>query len=217
MSDTKQSRVPPRVRNALESLRSRVIDVDASANAAAESLDRIPYLPRLPRHPQPDAKPEWTEAQRRDLGRMQSMVYAAADAAQELLAEYNEILVAIGVEPDPGDENGADDDGEPAHGEPADDEPVAARGGADAAGNPGEPDPRPSLGRVVVDFHPLPPEENADGVVTKVVEDVATRPFHRTPAEHEAALLTGAKPGGEVRPSSPASTVHPLDPTTHRS
>lgn len=58
----------------LETIRSLLTDVDALASAAAESLDRLPHLPR--------SAPEEV---RLSYGRLQSLVAATADACEKTL------------------------------------------------------------------------------------------------------------------------------------
>lgn len=90
MSDSSDDRVEE-LRESLESLRSRIIDLEAMAHAAADVIERVPYLPRQPRTPQA-AKPSWTEQDARNLGRMQSLVFATASAAEIVLREVTTLL-----------------------------------------------------------------------------------------------------------------------------
>jgi hypothetical protein len=103
------------MREGLENLRSRLIDLEAAAHAAAETTDQIPFLPRLPRHARGETKPSWTEEDRRNLGRMQSYVINTANAAETALAEVtvliNDLDQSGTTDDDDGGNDGSDTDG----------------------------------------------------------------------------------------------------------
>lgn len=76
----------------LEALHHRLVDLEAMANAAANTIEQLPYLPQ---RANVDGKPEPVIEQRRPLGRMQSLVLSTADAARVALDEIEAILGRI--------------------------------------------------------------------------------------------------------------------------
>ncbi|MCG8418215.1 MAG: hypothetical protein MJE77_09770 [Proteobacteria bacterium] len=76
----------------LEKLRNRLIALEAMAHAASDTVELLPYLTRLSRHPQLESRPAWTETQCRNIGRLQSLVVATASSAYEVLHEIDSLL-----------------------------------------------------------------------------------------------------------------------------
>lgn len=148
------------MREGLENLRSRLIDLEATAHAAAETTDQIPFLPRLPRHARGETKPAWTEEDRRNLGRMQSHVINTANAAESALAEVTVLINDL-------DRSGKDDDGG---------NDGAGTDGANGTGNAG--------GGRKTGAHAH--EAGASNGVPEVVEPEVTKPY-RIPTTHAVA------------------------------
>ena len=116
-----------RLRTSLENVRSFLVDLEALAHAARETLDRLPYMPR----------PSGSEGQelevRLNYGRLQTLVAATATSAKEVLLACDQMLAESDEPPeDDGEGDGGpeeppdDDDGDPAepsgssgNGEPA--------------------------------------------------------------------------------------------------
>jgi hypothetical protein len=70
-----------RLRTSLENLQSVLVDLEALAHAARETLDRLPYMP-LP----PNPRSEGQELESRlNYGRLQALVTATASSAKEVL------------------------------------------------------------------------------------------------------------------------------------
>jgi hypothetical protein len=104
-----------RLRTSLENLRSVLVDLEALAHAARETLDRLPFMP-LP----PDPTSEGPELESRlNYGRLQALVTATASSAKEVLLVCSE-MVESSYEPAV---NGDDEDDE--------------GGGSGGAGTPG--------------------------------------------------------------------------------
>jgi hypothetical protein len=126
------------LRESLEGLRSKIVDLEATAHAAAEAMNQLPYLPQRSR-PQ-ESKQTWTEEGTRNLGRMQSLVYATASAAESLLDEIKELIAD--AYSDPGPDRGPSDSGGPSGG------PSGAPGGNGARNSPkddrGQPPSKPA-------------------------------------------------------------------------
>lgn len=78
------------IKQALEALRSQMIDLEASAHAAEDLLQYLPYMP----HPaQGSGAVDDAAAEARiNVGRLQSMVVATAEGARELLQEIESII-----------------------------------------------------------------------------------------------------------------------------
>jgi hypothetical protein len=104
-----------RLRTSLENLRSVLVDLEALAHAARETLDRLPFMP-LP----PDPTSEGPELEGRlNYGRLQALVTATASSAKEVLLVCSEMVESSYEPPGIGDD---DDDG---------------GGGSGGAGTPG--------------------------------------------------------------------------------
>ena len=97
-----------RLRTCLEDLQIHITDLEALAHAAAQTLEKLPYVPRLPRSP-------WTDEQRISLGRTQALVSATAESAARLLREVASIMEGFDVLDDPGSDGSAAPD---SHGGP---------------------------------------------------------------------------------------------------
>jgi hypothetical protein len=151
------------LRKSLESLRAHIMDLDAMAHAAADTLDHIPFLPR-PSRTQSRARPAWTDEERRNFGRMQSLVLATASAAESALGEINELIEETYSDRGP---RGGGVSGAPGGHGSAPSEPDASNGGQGAPSRTGAPtgaqdqprDPgfRSLPGGVVLDMRPIPP------------------------------------------------------------
>jgi hypothetical protein len=88
----------------LENLRSFLVDLEALAHAAWETLDRLPYLPTPP-----SSRSEGQELESRlNYGRLQALVTATASSAKEVLLACSE-MVENAYEPPDTDEE--DDEG----------------------------------------------------------------------------------------------------------
>ena len=94
-----------RLRTSLENLRSVLVDLEALAHAARETLDRLPFMP-LP----PDPTSEGPELESRlNYGRLQALVTATASSAKEVLLVCSE-MVESSYDP-PADGEDEDDEG----------------------------------------------------------------------------------------------------------
>ncbi len=112
-----------RLRTSLENLRSVLVDLEALAHAARETLDRLPFMP-LP----PDPTSEGPELESRlNYGRLQALVTATASSAKEVLLVCSEMVESSYEPPVIGDDD--DDEG-------------SGSGGAGTSGSSrnGEPD-----------------------------------------------------------------------------
>jgi hypothetical protein len=93
-----------RLRTSLENLRSFLVDLEALAHAAWETLDRLPYLPTPP-----SSRSEGQELESRlNYGRLQALVTATATSAKEVLLACGEMVESSYEPPD----NGEDEDDE---------------------------------------------------------------------------------------------------------
>ena len=139
-----------RLRTSLENVRSYLVDLEALAHAARDTLDRLPYMPR----PSGSEHPE-LEA-RLNYGRLQTLVSATAASAKEVLLECDQMLKESEEPPDddggpeePPDDNG-DDDGGP------EEPPVSSgNGGFDASGSGYLPQAQAEHGIVEVGFEDI--------------------------------------------------------------
>jgi hypothetical protein len=94
-----------RLRTSLENLRSVLVDLEALAHAARETLDRLPFMP-LP----PDPTSEGPELESRlNYGRLQALVTATASSAKEVLLVCSEMVESSYEPPVNGDDE--DDEG----------------------------------------------------------------------------------------------------------
>jgi hypothetical protein len=85
-----------RLRTSLENLRSVLVDLEALAHAARETLDRLPFMP-LP----PDPTSEGPELESRlNYGRLQALVTATASSAKEVLLVCSEMVESSYEPPD---------------------------------------------------------------------------------------------------------------------
>jgi hypothetical protein len=91
-----------RLRTSLENVRSFLVDLEALAHAARETLDRLPYLPRA-------SGSEGQELEvRLNYGRLQTLVSATAASAKEVLLACDQML---GESDEPPDDDGEGDGG----------------------------------------------------------------------------------------------------------
>jgi hypothetical protein len=89
----------------LENLRSVLVDLEALAHAARETLDRLPFMP-LP----PDPTSEGPELESRlNYGRLQALVTATASSAKEVLLVCSEMVESSYEDPVATDDD--DDEG----------------------------------------------------------------------------------------------------------
>jgi hypothetical protein len=100
-----------RLRTHLENVRSYLVDLEALAHAARETLDRLPYLPRPS-----DSEGKELEV-RLNYGRLQTLVSATATSARDVLIACDEMLAESGEPPE-----GSDGGGKGGPEEPPDDE-----------------------------------------------------------------------------------------------
>jgi hypothetical protein len=110
-----ESNTAIRLRTSLENVRSFLVDLEALAHAARETLDRLPYMPR----------PSGSEGQelevRLNYGRLQTLVAATATSAKEVLLACDQMLAESDEPPDDDDEgDGGPDEpsGSSGNGEP---------------------------------------------------------------------------------------------------
>jgi hypothetical protein len=99
-----ESNTAIRLRTHLENLRSYLVDLEALAHAARETLDQLPYMPRSSG---PDAP---ALEVRLNYGRLQAMVTATATSARDVLVACDEMLEDPG---EPPEDDGDDGDSGP--------------------------------------------------------------------------------------------------------
>jgi hypothetical protein len=114
-----------RLRTSLENLRSFLVDLEALAHAAWETLDRLPFLP-TPLSP----RSEGQELESRlNYGRLQALVTATATSAKEVLLVCSEMVESSYEPPDTDEEDegsgsgGSGTPGGSSNGEPDTSEP----------------------------------------------------------------------------------------------
>jgi hypothetical protein len=104
-----------RLRTHLENVRSYLVDLEAMAHAARETLDRLPYMPRA-------SGSEGRELEvRLNYGRLQTLVSATATSARDVLLACDQMLEESGEPQNGGDgggpeeppDDGGEDDGGP--------------------------------------------------------------------------------------------------------
>jgi hypothetical protein len=93
-----ESNTAIRLRTHLENLRSYLVDLEALAHAARETLDQLPYMPRSSGPDAPDLEV------RLNYGRLQAMVTATATSAKDVLIACDEMLDDPGEPPDDEDD-----------------------------------------------------------------------------------------------------------------
>jgi hypothetical protein len=108
-----ESNTAIRLRTSLENVRSFLVDLEALAHAARETLDRLPYMPR----------PSGSEGQelevRLNYGRLQTLVAATATSAKEVLLACDQMLAESDEPPDDDGDGGPDEPpGSSGNGEP---------------------------------------------------------------------------------------------------
>jgi hypothetical protein len=141
-----------RLRTSLENVRSSLVDLEALAHAARETLDRLPYMPRPP-----DSEGQELEV-RLNYGRLQTLVVATATSARDVLLACDQMLGDSGEPPEGGGEGGPE--------EPPDDEGEDEGGPEEppvSSGN-GEPDV-PGSGH-------LPQAQAHHGVIEVSLDDI---------------------------------------------
>jgi hypothetical protein len=139
----------------LENVRSYLVDLEALAHAARETLDRLPYMPR----------PSGSEGQelevRLNYGRLQTLVSATATSARDVLLACDQMLEESEEPPDNGGGNGGPE-------EPPDDD-----GEDDDDGGPEEPPVSSGNGEPhVADSGNLPQAQAQQGVVEVSLDDI---------------------------------------------
>jgi hypothetical protein len=141
-----------RLRTSLENVRSFLVDLEALAHAARETLDRLPYMPR----------PSGSEGQelevRLNYGRLQTLVAATATSARDVLLACDQMLEESGEPPD-GNDGGDGGPEEP----PVDDEDG---GPAEPSGSSGNGEPK------VTGSGDLPQAQAQHGVVEVSLNDI---------------------------------------------
>jgi hypothetical protein len=104
-----------RLRTHLENVRSYLVDLEAMAHAARETLDRLPYMPRA-------SGSEGRELEvRLNYGRLQTLVSATATSARDVLIACDQMLEESGQPPEGGGEGGKGGPEEPPDDEGEDD------------------------------------------------------------------------------------------------
>jgi hypothetical protein len=161
-----------RLRTSLENVRSYLVDLEALAHAARETLDRLPYMPR----------PSGSEGQelevRLNYGRLQTLVSATATSAKEVLLACDQMLEESDEPPD--DDGGGDGGPE----EPPDDD------GDDDDDGPEEPPNDDGDGEPnVAGSGALPQAQTQHGVVEVSFDDIDDG------AGEPPALIGGGAPG----------------------
>jgi hypothetical protein len=163
-----------RLRTSLENVRSYLVDLEALAHAARETLDRLPYLPR----------PSGSEGQelevRLNYGRLQTLVSATAASARDVLVACDEMLTESDEPPEGGGEGGPE--------EPPDDE------GEDEGGPEEPPVSSGNEGPNVSGCGDLPQAQAQHGVVEVSFDDIDDR------AGELPALIGGGAPGAPRGP-----------------
>jgi hypothetical protein len=144
-----------RLRTYLENVRSYLVDLEAMAHAARETLDRLPYIPRA-------SGSEGRELEvRLNYGRLQTLVSATATSARDVLLACDEMLAESGEPPEGGGDGGKGGPEEPPDDEGEDDggpeEPPVSSGN-------GEPNVAGSGG--------LPQAQAQHGVVEASLDDI---------------------------------------------
>jgi hypothetical protein len=159
-----------RLRTSLENVRSYLVDLEALAHAARETLDRLPYLPR----------PSGSEGQelevRLNYGRLQALVAATASSANEVLLACDRMLEASDEPPDDDGDGGGldeppDDDGDGGGG--LDEPPVSSGNGEPNVSGSGD----------------LPQAQAQHSVVEVSLDDINDR------AGERPGLIGGGAPG----------------------
>jgi hypothetical protein len=115
-----------RLRTSLENLRSFLVDLEALAHAAWETLDRLPYLPTPP-----SSRSEGQELESRlNYGRLQALVTATASSAKDVLLACSEMVENSYESPDARDEEDDEGSGSGGAGTPG----SSRNGGPDVSG-----------------------------------------------------------------------------------
>jgi hypothetical protein len=161
-----------RLRTHLENVRSYLVDLEAMAHAARETLDRLPYMPRPS-----DSEGRELEV-RLNYGRLQTLVSATATSARDVLLACDEMLAESGEPPEGGGEGGKGGPEEPPDADGEDDggpeEPPVSSGN-------GEPHV-PGSGN-------LPQAQAEEGIVEVSLDDIDDG------AGEPPALIDGGAPG----------------------
>jgi hypothetical protein len=120
-----------RLRTSLENLRSFLVDLEALAHAAWETLDRLPYLPTPP-----SSRSEGQELESRlNYGRLQALVTATASSAKEVLLACSEMVESSYEPPDNGEDEDDEGSGSGGAGTPG----TSRNGGPDVSGPGNDP------------------------------------------------------------------------------
>jgi hypothetical protein len=178
-----------RLRTHLENVRSYLVDLEAMAHAARETLDRLPYMPRPP-----DSEGQELEV-RLNYGRLQTLVVATATSARDVLLACDQMLGESGEPPEGGGEGGPE--------EPPDDE-------GEDDGGPEEPPSSSSNGEPHVGGSGNLGEP--PGVIGRGAPGAPRVP--RTPQSRGGIMLDAAAGPPELVPVVVAGSVHgPLQPS----
>jgi hypothetical protein len=141
-----------RLRTHLENVRSYLVDLEAMAHAARETLDRLPYMPRA-------AGSEGRELEvRLNYGRLQTLVSATATSARDVLLACDEMLAESGEPPEGGAEGGPE--------EPPEDEGTDGGGPEEPPASSGNGEPH------VAGSGNLPQAQAQEGVVEVSLDDI---------------------------------------------
>jgi hypothetical protein len=158
-----------RLRTSLENVRSYLVDLEALAHAARDTLDRLPYLPRSSGSEGPELEV------RLNYGRLQTLVSATAASARDVLLACDQMLEESEEPPDDDADGG---DGGPE--EPPDDDDGGPEEPPVSSGN-GEPRVAGSGAR--------PQAQAQHGVVDVSLDDIDD-------GAGEPAALIGAEASG---------------------
>jgi hypothetical protein len=180
-----------RLRTSLENVRSYLVDLEALAHAARETLDRLPYLPR-------SSGSEGQELEvRLNYGRLQTLVATTATSARDVLLACDQMLAESDEPPD--------DDGE---GDEGPEEPSGSSGNGepDASGSGHLPQAQGQHGVVEVSLDDI---DDGPGLIGNGVPGAACMP--RTRQSRGGIMLDVAARPPELVPLVPAHVA--LQPT----
>jgi hypothetical protein len=202
-----------RLRTHLENVRSYLVDLEAMAHAARETLDRLPYMPRA-------SGSEGRELEvRLNYGRLQTLVSATATSARDVLLACDEMLGESGEPPEGSGEGGKGGPEEPPDDEGEDDggpeePPVSSSNGEPDLSSPGHmPQAQAQHGIVQISLDDI--DDGAGeppGVIGGGAPDAPRVP--RTRQSRGGIMLDVAAGPPELVPLIPTGSAHgALQPT----
>jgi hypothetical protein len=201
-----------RLRTHLENVRSYLVDLEAMAHAARETLDRLPYIPRA-------SGSEGRELEvRLNYGRLQTLVSATATSARDVLLACDEMLAESGEPPEGGDggkggpEEPPDDEGDE-RGGPEEPPVSSGNGEPDVEGSGSLPQAQAQQGALEVSLDDI--DDGAGeppGLIGSGAPGVLCAP--RTRSSRGGIMLDVAAGPPELVPLIPTGSVHgTLQPT----